>query len=139
MFHRLCHVVLAWFLLFTASFAQAQEEVKTDSPSINAIKRSLSDRFAVMKVYLETGQVGFTHDGFVAMRVPPLGTEARQALERLVSDDNKDRETLIREIARANGRTDWEDALRVTFAERWRAQAQPGWWLRAKNGEWSRK
>ncbi len=131
--------ILACALLCVASLGWAQDDIKTDSPSINAIKKSLSDRFVLIKAQLDAGFAGLTHDGLVAMRVQPPLAEARQALEQLIADDNKDRETLIREIARANGRSDWEDNLRAIFAERWRAHAQSGWWLRARNGEWARK
>ncbi|MGI9334384.1 MAG: DUF1318 domain-containing protein, partial [Gammaproteobacteria bacterium] len=52
----------------------------------------------------------------------------RAALKRLVAEDNADRETLYREIARANGHPEWEAQIRATFARRWIGKARAGWW-----------
>lgn len=135
----LSQFLLIWAAACAGPLLCAQEEVKTDSPSINAIKKSLADRYPLLKTHFEAGHAGLTHDGLVALRTQPPLAEVREVLERLIVDENKDRETLLREIARANGRPEWEDNLRATFAERWRARVAPGWWLREKNGEWKRK
>lgn len=119
---------------------RAKDELKTDTPSINAIKRSLADRFALLKPHFEAGHIGLRHDGLIALRsVASLSKDETATLEALVVDDNKDRETLVREMARANDRTDLEDALRAAFAERWRDRAPRGWWLRDKSGQWQAK
>lgn len=121
---------------------EAREDLKTDTPSLNTIKKSLADRFALLKPHFEDGRVGLRHDGGVALReagAAGLSREERNALEALVADDNKDRDTLLREMARANGRPDLEDELRAAFALRWRERAPSGWWLADKAGRWSRK
>jgi hypothetical protein len=115
-------ILLLWIAVGVARTSLAQDEIKTESPSINAIKKSLSDRYALLKTHFESGHAGLTHDGLVALRARPSAPEVLETLERLIADENKDRETLIREIARANGRPEWEDNLRATFAERWRAR-----------------
>ncbi|MCI0434218.1 MAG: YdbL family protein [Gemmatimonadetes bacterium] len=42
-------------------------------------------------------------------------------------------------MASANGRPEWEPDIRATFAERWIANARPGWYYKTKDGNWSRK
>lgn len=115
-------------------------EFQIESPSIAAIRKSLADRFATLGEYIEAGVVGLTWDGNVALRdAEGMPSELRKLVEALVADENKDRLTLIREIARANGRPDWEENLRYTFAQRWIHRAPPGWYYRESNGRWVRK
>lgn len=120
--------------------ARAQEELKTDTPSINAIKKSLGDRFGLLKPHFDEGRIGLQHDGLIAIRqAGSLDDNERGKLDALIVDDNKDRVTLYREIARANGRADLEDSIRAAFSDRWRVRAPSGWWLREKGGEWVKK
>lgn len=120
--------------------ARAQEDLKTDTPSVNAIKKSLGDRFVLLKPHFDEGRIGLQADGLIAVRdAGSLGGDERAKLDALIVDDNKDRVTLYREIARANGRADLEDNIRAAFSDRWRARAPSGWWLRDKGGEWVKK
>ena len=45
---------------------------------------------------------------------------------------------LYREIARLNGHPEWVDDIRRTFAERWVAKADRGWYYR-EGGAWKQK
>jgi uncharacterized protein YdbL (DUF1318 family) len=115
-------------------------ELRIDSPSVSAIRRSLADRFHRLGEHFESGVIGLTRDGMVALRnAASTPAEARIDIERLVADENKDRATLIREIARANGRPDWEENLRGVFARRWIQRAPAGWFVQESGGTWVRK
>jgi hypothetical protein len=46
---------------------------------------------------------------------------------------------LYREIARANGKPEWENDIRNTFAQRWIDKAQGGWYYQNNAGAWTRK
>ena len=123
-----------------AATAQPANEINISSPSVTTIKKSLADRFDLLRAHFETGAIGFTHDGMIALRdAKLLATESRAAVDALIGDDNQDRATLYREIARVNGRPDWEANLRKTFAERWIHRAPPGWFYRESGGKWIRK
>jgi len=63
----------------------------------------------------------------------------RNAVRKLVADENSERNTLYREIASANGHTEWESDIRATFAQRWIAKARAGWWYRNAAGGWVQK
>ena len=123
-----------------AAVAQTANEINISSPSVTTIKKSLADRFDLLRDHFETGAIGFTHDGMIALRdATMLAAGSRAAIDALINDDNQDRATLYREIARVNGRPDWEANLRKTFAERWIHRAQPGWFYRESGGKWIRK
>ncbi|MBL0124753.1 MAG: YdbL family protein [Betaproteobacteria bacterium] len=110
------------------------------SPSVMAIRKSLAERHAILKEHFQAGVIGLTHDGLIAMReAAGLAPDMRATLERLVAEDNKDRGTLYREIARANGRPDWESQFQNVFAERWIRRAPSGWYYRDSGGRWIKK
>jgi uncharacterized protein YdbL (DUF1318 family) len=60
----------------------------------------------------------------------------RNALRKLVADENADRQALYREIARANGHPEWEGDIRQIFAKRWIEKKQAGWYYRGADGQW---
>ena len=134
--------LVAGLLLMGASTTSAQDEAYFDvhSPSVMAIRKSLVERHALLKGHFEAGVIGFTHDGLIAMREPgKLAREIRARIELLVVEDNRDRGTLYREIARANGRPDWESQLQSVFAARWISRAPVGWYYRNGSGPWIKK
>ena len=63
----------------------------------------------------------------------------RGKLRRLVSDENRDRRDLYREIARANGHPEWEKDIRKTFARVWVEEASRGTWYQDARGQWRQK
>ena len=69
----------------------------------------------------------------------PIAALDRADLITLVADDNKDRSTLYREIARANGHAEWETDLRATFGQRWISRAPSGWYYRDSAEAWIHK
>jgi uncharacterized protein len=132
-------VALAWLTLWPLA-GKAEADILVDSASVNAIKKSLADRLQILRAHFDAGTIGLTHDGMVALRdAAALTVEARAAIEALINDDNKDRNTLLREISRANNRPDWESGLRLTFAERWIKRAPAGWFIRQSSGKWMQK
>jgi uncharacterized protein YdbL (DUF1318 family) len=134
--------LLAGLLLVCAVAVNAQDEPGLDmqSPSVMAIRKSLADRYVVLKAHFQEGVIGFTHDGLIAMReAGQLSPEIRVRVEQLVMDDNKDRATMYREIARANGRPDWESKIQNVFAARWFGRAPVGWYYRDSSGHWLKK
>lgn len=119
------------------AFAAADLEVNT--PGVNAIKQSMQARHAQLAPHYNSGAVGLTADGLVALRdagAVPLAQ--RQAVNALVAAENHDRNALYAEIANANGHPEWQAEIRSTFAQRWMQRAQPGWWVQSGGG-WARK
>lgn len=119
--------------------AQQQPNIDISSPEVQRLKASLAARFDSLKPYMDSGAVGLTGDGLVAVRDPnavPLAQ--RNAVRGLVADENGDRKALYRQIAAANGQPQWEGQIQSVFAQRWVAKAQSGWWYQDSGG-WKQK
>ena len=125
-------------LLVPAASAQ-QADLDISTPSINSIKASMQARHNQLKPVYDSGAVGLTADGLVRVRDPKaVPLKDRQRVNRLVADENRDRNALYGEIARANGHPEWEADIRATFARRWIQNARRGWWYRSASG-WRQK
>ena len=120
--------------------AQTQANVEINTPAIGALQRSMQERHAQLQPLYASGAVGLTRDGNVALRdANAVPLQQRGQANALVSAENQDRGALYREIARANGRPEWENDIRSTFAQRWIDKAQPGWYYQNASGAWVRK
>lgn len=126
-------------LFLCAGPAPAQNNLEINTPAIRALKQSLRERHQELRPLYEAGAVGLARNGNVALRDAssvPLAQRGR--INALIAEDNADRASLYREIARANGRPEWEADVRATFAQRWIERAPAGWWVEESRG-WARK
>ena len=129
-----------WLTSASAMSTTPDGDLDVQSPSVLTIRKSLVERHAVLKEHFEAGVISLSHDGMIALREPArLPPVIRAKLESMVVEDNKDRGTLYREIARANGRPDWESQLQAVFAARWIRRAPVGWYYRDDSGNWIRQ
>lgn len=120
--------------------AVAQVNLEINTPAITRIRAAMQQRHAELLPLYNSGAIGLTRDGLVALRdagAVPLAARARA--NALVAEENNDRNALYREIARANGHPEWEGDIRNTFANRWVQRAQPGWYYQTPAGSWARK
>lgn len=130
--------LLCSLLLIPAAWADADLEINT--LAIAAIKSGMRARHAELRPFYQSGAIGLTRDGGIAVhdaKLVPLAQ--RQKLNTLVAAQNKDRDALYREIAAANGHPEWEPQVRGTFAERWMQKAPAGWWYQNASGAWVQK
>ena len=120
--------------------ARAQQaNLDISSPAIGKIEASLKARHAQLLPYFNSGAVGLTGDGLIAVRdAKSIPLNARQTVNQLVADDNRDRVALYREIAAANGHPEWQSQIQATFARRWIDRAQSGWYYQSGDG-WKAK
>ena len=127
-------------LLVPAAHAQAAD-LNISTPAINQLTQSMKVRQEQLKKYYDSGAVGFTRDGLVEVRDQNLiALPERNAVRKLVADENADRANLYREIATANGHPEWEADIRKTIAERWVSRgAESGWWYQDESGAWKKK
>lgn len=130
--------LIGMFAFASAALAAADLEVNT--PAITALKNSMQARHGQLAPHYASGAVGLTRDGNVAVRdASAVPLAARQSVNGLVADENRDRAGLYREIARANARPEWEAEVRSTFAQRWIDKAAAGWWVQNAGGVWVKK
>jgi uncharacterized protein YdbL (DUF1318 family) len=127
-------------LLVAAGSASAQANLEVNTPAIAALQASMQQRHAELAPLFGNGAVGLTRDGFVALRdANAVSLAQRPQVNALVAAENQDRAALYREIARANGKPEWENEIRNTFAQRWIDKAQGGWYYQNNAGAWTRK
>lgn len=117
----------------------AAVDLDVNTPGVNTIKQSMQARHAQLAPHYNSGAVGLTADGMIALRdAGAIPLPQRQAVNALVAAENSDRNALYAEIARANGHPEWEAEIRSTFAQRWIQRAQAGWWVQS-GGAWKQK
>lgn len=137
----LLNVFPALLILLAAAGVWAQQaDLEVNTPAIAGLKSSMQARHGVLAPHYASGAVGLTRDGLVAMRdANAVPLNQRQAVNGAVNDENRDRQSLYREIARANNHPEWEGQVRDTFAQRWVQKAQGGWWYQDASGGWKKK
>jgi uncharacterized protein len=94
---------------FIVTPAHAQANLNVDTPAIRQLTQSMEARHGQLKKYYDAGSIGLTRDGLVQVRdqnLVPL--PERNGVRKLVAEENADRSNLYREIAAANGHTEWE-------------------------------
>lgn len=129
-------------MLRLVSEAHAQEaDINVSNPAIRALKDSIRKRAELLKPYMDKGNVGITRDGLLAARTTEgLSLKERAEVQQLVDAENRDRETLYVEIAKANDiARDSVPKIKAIFAKSWVEQARPGWQIQDAQGNWRKK
>ncbi len=121
------------------AFAQ-DADINVTNPAIRALKDSIRKRSDAIKPYMDRGNIGIAQDGLLAIRsADGLNLKERAEANQLIDAENKDREALYAEIAKANGIPKENiPKIKSIFAKSWIEQAQPGWWIQ-NNGNWQKK
>ena len=133
---RISRLIIDW--LIPSAHAQTAN-LDISSPAIGKIEASMKARHAQLLPYYNSGAIGLTANGLVAVRdAKSIPLSARKSVNQLVADDNRDRSALYREIAAANGHPEWQAQIQATFARRWIDLAQSGWYYQSGSG-WKAK
>jgi uncharacterized protein YdbL (DUF1318 family) len=122
--------------------AHAQEaDINVSNPAIRALKDSIKQRSNAIKPYMDRGNVGIGQDGLLVIRgTDGLNLKERAEVQQLVEAENRDREALYAEIAKANNIPKENiPKIKSIFAKTWIEQAQPGWWIQDSQGNWKKK
>lgn len=128
-------------LLIPAAQAADTPNLRIQTSATEAIRDRMHQRFGgILGSLLDSGAVGFTHDGMVAMRdAAKVPLSQRAQANAAVADENRDRAALYREIAVANSHPEWESQIRATFARSWIEKAHAGWYYQNTAGAWQKK
>jgi uncharacterized protein YdbL (DUF1318 family) len=123
------------------SAAAQQPDFKINTPQVNAIKQRMAERQRThLNSWFDAGAIGFTADGLISVRDrAAVGLDQRRLLERVVAEENRDRNAVYREIAVANGHPEWESDVRETWSREWVRNARPGWYFQRPDGAWQKK
>jgi uncharacterized protein YdbL (DUF1318 family) len=128
-------------LLLPAAYAADTPDLRIQTAASEAIRERMRQRFQnSLSGALGSGAVGLTQNGLVALRdASQLPLEQRAVLTAAVADENRDRDALYREVARANDHPEWEAQIRATFARGWIERAPAGWYYQNPAGGWQQK
>jgi len=137
---------LAALLSLGATNAWAGEEEvaapEISNPAIRTIIASRAARLSALNGWKASGVIGENNQGLVEARsldsVP--GLKERADVQRLIRDENADREQLYREIAAAkNVELSLLPKIRETYASTLRDKARLGDWIQQPDGAWVQK
>ncbi|MGH7832651.1 MAG: YdbL family protein [Candidatus Binatia bacterium] len=121
-------------------FAQ-EADINVSNPAIRSLKESIRARSGSLKPYMDKGNVGINQEGLLTVRTTEgLSLKERAEVQQLVDAENRDRESLYAEIAKANNfPRDKIPEIKRIFARSWTDQARPGWYIQDSQGNWRRK
>jgi uncharacterized protein len=116
-------------------------DVNVSTPTIRALKASLANRFPQLQPFYAKGAIGETSNGLIAVRdVGALSLKEKADVNRLVDEENRDRQGLYAEIIKANSLAPTQvGEVQRLFANSWRAKSSPGWWIQQDGGQWVKK
>ena len=128
-------------LLVPAAYAADTPNLRVQTATTEAIQARMLQRFrSTLDSLFDSGAVGFTQDGLVAVRdASKVPLDQRAQVNAAVGDENRDRNALYREVANANNHPEWEGQIRATFAKGWIERAKAGWYYQDASGAWKRK
>lgn len=128
-------------LLIPAAYAADTPDIRIQTSTTEAIRARMQSRFqGGLGALFDSGAVGFTKDGLVAVRdASKVPLNQRAEVSATVADENRDRSALYREVANANSHPEWESQIRATFAKGWIEKARSGWYYQDASGAWKQK
>ncbi len=119
----------------------AAVDVNVSTPAIRNLKASMAGRFPQLQPLYGKGAIGETNNGLLAIRdTGALSLKEKADVNRLVDQENTDRQALYAEIIRANNLDMGKlGEVQRLFANSWRDKSLPGWWIQSDSGQWGRK
>jgi hypothetical protein len=103
-------------------------------------KHTLAQRQSRLIRFYEPGIIGLGNDGMVKLRdASHLTLVQRQIAEKLIDQENPERNSLIFAIAQAHGGDTAIPAVREAQIKRWKNQFKSGWWIEDAQGAWHKK
>ena len=111
------------------------------NPAIRRIIQSRASRVEEVNRFKSRGVLGEGRDALLAIRsLDELALAERAAVQRLVKQENNDREEMFKEIAAATGASLSQlPQIRETYAATLREKARPGDWIERPGDGWVRK
>ncbi len=127
-------------LNYLVPMAHAQQaDINISTPGIKKLKSIMKARHKKLAPYYSSSAVGMEGNGLITIKdIKAVSLKERNTVKKLVSDENRDRNALYQEIAKANGHAEWESEIRDIFARRWVANAPNGWWY-VSGDSWKQK
>ncbi|MDZ4661030.1 MAG: DUF1318 domain-containing protein [Pseudomonadota bacterium] len=122
------------------SVAHAQE-FKVDTAKAKEIQSRQKARIDDLKEHLKEGQIGESANGLVEVRAPSdIKPILMKKIEKLVQDENADREALYDEVISSNGlSSSVRNQVKASFAKSFQGAAPKGTLIESTKGKWDKK
>ena len=131
-----------YVVISLVSEAQAQQpDINVSNPAIRGLNESIKTRSASLIPFMDKGNAGIARDGLLAVRTTEgLNLKERSEIQQLVDAENRDRESLYAEIAKANNfPRERVGDIKAIFARSWIDRAKAGWWIQDAQGNWRKQ
>ncbi|MCB1931040.1 DUF1318 domain-containing protein [Accumulibacter sp.] len=135
-------LLLLAILSLPLAAAPPSEEINLDigTPPVVIVKHTLAQRSSRLLYFYNPGIIGLGNDGMIKLRDGSrLNLAQRQIAEKLIDQENPDRNSLIYAIAEGHGGQQYEPAVRAAQVKRWQQQFHSGWWIEDAQGNWVQK
>ena len=125
---------------FVSEAHAQQPDINVSNPAIRGLKDSIKTRSGSLIPFMDKGNAGIGRDGLLAVRTTEgLNLKERSEVQQLVDAENRDRENLYAEIAKANNfPRERVGDIKAIFAKSWTEQAKAGWWIKDAQGNWKK-
>ena len=140
---RTVPAVLAAALILGAGVGAARAAAAQNPDMTNpAIKKYVDARIArspAIDKYKASGVIGENNQAMLEIRSTDAvkDTKDREAAQRLVNEENNDRNSQFAEVAKAQKKDVSE--IRESYAQTFRDRAKPGEWIQLADGVWKKK
>ena len=127
--------------LIGPSEAYAQIDIEVSTPAVRSLKEAMKANYPQLKPFYDKGAIGENNAGLLEQRdMGSLNLKEKADLNRLMTQENSNRNALYSEIMRANKLgADSLPKIQKIFANSWRDKSQPGWWIQNDQGAWQKK
>ncbi|HOK56878.1 MAG TPA: DUF1318 domain-containing protein [bacterium] len=116
------------------------KDLKTDSPKISEAKEKMNTWREKLDEFKKSGYIGETNDFRVVIRELPKNSEDAKEVRKIVDDENKQREIMIKELLRINNAApDEEKKFRKIFAEVAQKYSPQNTWIQLSDNSWTKK
>lgn len=135
-------LTLLAFLATPATAAPTSSEINLDigTPPVMVAKHTLAQRSSRLVRFYEAGVIGLGNDGMIKIHDGSrLTLTQRQIAEKLIDQENPERNSLIYAVAEAHGGKEAQPAVRAAQIKRWKDQFHSGWWIEDEQGNWYKK
>lgn len=135
-------LTLLAFLAIPAAAEPTSSEINLDigTPPVMVAKHTLAQRSSRLIRFYEAGVIGLGNDGMIKIHDGSrLTLTQRQIAEKLIDQENPERNSLIYAIAEAHGGKEAQPAVRAAQIKRWKDQFHSGWWMEDAQGNWYKK
>lgn len=138
---RLATCLLAALIIPWETARAEPIDLDIGTPPVVIVKHSLAQRQSRLVRFYEVGVIGLGNDGMLQVRdTSRLKLVQRQIAEKLVDQENIERQSLIFAIADAHeGKQARQQEVRAELLKRWQSRFKSGWWIQDAQGNWTRK